>query len=105
MKTNVADTSREAYHSDKMKTNEKTVHLIAYSLRVKRFTCVMAATALSKQLGYTVYPSTLSGIISNQLIPAGTFIRERSKFPCEETHNNAHWMSNKDYTPQAGFFN
>lgn len=93
MKTNVLETSIEAYHGDKMKAASLTKSLIEYSLTQRRFTCKMAAEHLG------VDASTLSGIIKNRLMPH-TLKREFSKFKCPITGNSASWLYNPDYSTQ-----
>jgi hypothetical protein len=99
MKTNVLESSIEAYHSDKMHHNWLTEQIENYALKHKRFTCKMIAHAIG------VDASTVSGRIKNHFIPSGLLFRELSKHPCPITGNNAFWLSHKNYTNQQSLFN
>jgi hypothetical protein len=86
MKTNVLETSCDAYHADLMKAFSLEIRIMDYAMGRKRFTCKMASAALG------VDASTLSGVIKNRLLPDGKLSRELSKNKCPVTGNSAHWL-------------
>ena len=90
MKTNVLDSSIEAYHEDKPGMKKLADRIMIYSMSHRSFTCHMIAQEFKK------FPGTMSGVIK-PLINNGDLVRELTKRPCEITGNEVYWIYNPRY--------
>ena len=92
MKTNVSESSRDAYHNQVVGKSEPSqeTKIEVYVFCHGRCT----RTQVARGLGFK---ESLVGARVNKLIKEGFLQEELSRFPCPVTGSKVHWIFHKDY--------